>query len=168
MGPGVHPPGKVLGTDLGAQTGPAGPAGPGPPQVDRGSGSARTKWGKGQCVALGAGRQPLGHLTLPRPSCRVQPKGHFGWGWGLLLPTSPVQASFTVSWWCRCPGGTGLATPLGAQPGRPFLSEAAPALGVSLGPAVLLTDPSQGPPVPFGQGEPCTQISSSLHPGDPC
>lgn len=151
MGPGAHPPGKVPATDLAAQTGPEGP---GPPRVGGGSGSdARTKSGKGQCVALGAGRQP---------------KGHLGWGWGLLLPTPPVQASFTVSWWCRCLGGTGLATPPGAQPGRPFLSEAAPALGASLGPAVLLTHASQGPPVPFGQGQPCTHISSSLHPGWPC
>lgn len=86
MGPGAHPPGKVPGTDLAAQTGLEGP---GPPRVGSRSGSDARSRGKGSVLHWGRAGSPrvtldgVGVSCCPHPQCRPASQFHGGAGvWG--------------------------------------------------------------------------------------
>ena len=99
---GRQPPGKVLGTDLGAQTGPVGPC---PPRMVRGSGSARLQRREVCRAALGVDRQPISRLASHVLQAVSSPRVS-AWGGGLLLPVPPGQPSFTASQQCSVRGDT--------------------------------------------------------------
>lgn len=117
------PPGQSPGTltsELKQAGGAGSPWGPG------GQGQHTASGEKGTVPAPGGSRWPLTGLTdfKSSPPSRVQPEGHLGWGWGLLLlPAYPQRRPVFTVWGCRCwAWGQGSGVP-STHPGRALLSE---------------------------------------------